>query len=189
MIIYMYLFLWSFFMVKNCYRLLKNRYTGEWLIIYMYLFLWCFFMVKRFHKLLVNRYTGEWLIFFCLRLYKIAVERCKTHYWRLEDVFKTYLQDVLEDEKLLRWRRLEDVLEINKMFTRISVLIHGLLRNLNQYLTNLYLTNLYFMNLRRIQNALIRTQQFLYLFYFETQSAELFQNRYYRTDEAIKMKF
>ena len=45
------------------------------------------------------------------------------------------------------------------------------------------------MNLRRIQNALIRTQQFLYLFYFETKSAELFQNRYYRTDEAIKMKF
>ena len=71
------------------------------------------------------------------------------------------LEDVLEDEKLLRWRRLEDVLktcledvlEINKMFTRISVLIHGLLRNLNQYLTNLYFTNL-----RRIQNALIRTQ-------------------------------
>ena len=71
------------------------------------------------------------------------------------------LEDVLEDKKLLRWRRLEDVLktcledvlEINKMFTRISVLIHGLLRNLNQYLTNLYFTNQ-----RRIQNALIRTQ-------------------------------
>ena len=99
------------------------------------------------------------------------------------------LQDVLEDEKLLRWRRLEDVLEINKMFTRVSVLIHGLLRNLNQYLTNLYLTNLYFTNLRRIQNALIRTQQFLYLSYFEIQSAESFQNQHYRTGEAIKTKF
>ena len=78
----------------------------------------------------------------------------------LENVFKMSsrrlarcLQNVLEDEKLLRWRCLEDVLETNKMFTRISVLIHGLLRNLNQYLTNLYFTNL-----RRIQNALIRTQ-------------------------------
>ena len=77
---------------------------------------------------------------------------------RLQDVFARRLQDVLEDKKLLRWRRLEDVLEINKMFTRISVLIHGLLRNLNQYLTNLYLTNLHFTNLKRIQNALIRTQ-------------------------------
>ena len=115
---------------------------------------------------------------------------------RLEDVLKTFsrplarrLQDVLEDEKLLRWRRLEDVLEINKIFTRISVLIHGLLRNLNQYLTNLYLTNLYFTNLRRIQNALMKTQWFLYLSYFETQSAELFQNRHCRTSEAIKTKF
>ena len=93
----------------------------------------------------------------------------KTSSRRYQDVFARRLRDVLEDEKLLRWRRLEDmswrrledmswrrledVLEINKMFTRISVLIHGLLRNLNQYLTNLYLTNV-----RRIHNALIRTQ-------------------------------
>ena len=86
------------------------------------------------------------------------------------------LQDVLEDEKLLCWRRLEDmywrrlqdvisvtifclsrhlqdVLQIRledvlKMITGISVSNHGLLTNLNQYLTNLYLTNLYFTNLR-----------------------------------------
>ena len=45
------------------------------------------------------------------------------------------------------------------------------------------------MNLTRIQNALIRTQQFLYLYYFETQSAELFQNRHYKTGEARKTKF
>ena len=76
------------------------------------------------------------------------------------------LEDVLEDEKLLSWRHfkvvfktcLEDVLDINKIFTGISVSNHGLLTNINQYLTNLYLTNLYFSNLRRIQNALIRTQ-------------------------------
>ena len=79
----------------------------------------------------------------------------------LQSVFKTSsrrLEDFLEDKKLLRWRRLEDVLEINKMVTGISVSSHGLLTNLNQYLTNLYLTNLYFTNLKRIQNALIRTQ-------------------------------
>ena len=70
------------------------------------------------------------------------------------------------------------------MFTRISVLIHGLLRNLNQHLTNLYFTNL-----GQIQNVLIRTQEFLYLSYFETQSVEKFQNRHYRTGEAIKTKF
>ena len=56
------------------------------------------------------------------------------------------------------WRRLEDVLEINKMFIGISLSNHGLLTNLNQYLTNLNPTNLYFTNLRRIQVALIRTQ-------------------------------
>ena len=45
------------------------------------------------------------------------------------------------------------------------------------------------MNLRRIQNALIRTQQILYLSYFETQSAELYQNRHCRTGETIKTRF
>ena len=77
------------------------------------------------------------------RLGRRKIVTLKTSWRRLQD---------------MSWRRLEDVLDINKMFTRISVLIHGLLRNLNQYLTNLYLTNLYFTNLRRIQNALIRTQ-------------------------------
>ena len=45
-----------------------------------------------------------------------------------------------------------------KYLLGLSVSNHGLLTNLNQYLTNLYLTNLYFTNLRPIQNALIRTQ-------------------------------
>ena len=75
------------------------------------------------------------------------------------------------------------------MFTGISVSNHGLLTNLSQYLTNLYLTNPYFMNLRRIKNALIRTEQFLHFSYFETQSAKLIQNQQCRTGEAIKTKF
>ena len=101
-----------------------------------------------------------------------ALETC------LQDVLKTCLQDVLRTS----WRQ-------TKCLLWISVSNHGLSTNLNQYLTNLYLTNLYFTNLRRIQNALIRIQQFLYWSYFETQSAELFQNRHYRTGEAIKTKF
>ena len=102
-------------------------------------------------------------------VFSVSIFRLRRH---LEDVLQTSsrhlvrcLQDVLEDKKLLHWRRLEDVLktctedvlEINKMFTGISVSNHGLLTNLNQYLTNLYLTNLYFINLRWIQVALIRT--------------------------------
>ena len=59
---------------------------------------------------------------------------------RLQDVFKTSLEDiskdVLEDEKLLQWRLLQEVLGINEMFTGISISNHGLLRNLNKYLTN-----------------------------------------------------
>ena len=99
---------------------------------------------------------------------KTSWRRLANTFWRrlqdvLWDVFKTSsrriwkmppsrgFEDVLEDEKLLRWRSLEDVLEINKMFTGISVLNHSLLRNFNQYLTNLYLTNLYLTNLRRIK--------------------------------------
>ena len=107
---------------------------------------------------------------------------------RLEDFLKTSwrylarrLEDVLEDKKLLRWRRLQDVLKTSwrhvlktcwrhvlKMpWRRLGdkqivywgyVFNHGLPVNLNQYLTNLYLINLYFTNLRRIRNALIRTQ-------------------------------
>ena len=105
----------------------------------------------------------------------------KTSWRRLEDILQIRLENVFRALCEMSWRRLgrrkivtlkaswrrlqdmswrglEDVLEINKMFTRISVLIHGLLRNLNQSLSNLYLTGLYFTNLRRIQNALIRTQ-------------------------------
>ena len=82
-----------------------------------------------------------------------------------EDVLKTSWRHVLEDEELLRWRHLEgvlktclkNILETNKMFTN-HVSNHGLLTNLNQYLTDLYLTNLYSTNLKRTQNALTRTR-------------------------------
>ena len=49
------------------------------------------------------------------------------------------------------------------------------LQNLNLYLTNLYLTTLYLTNLRKIQNALIRTQQFQYSSYSELCSRILSQ--------------
>ena len=35
-------------------------------------------------------------------------------YFVFQDIFKTYLQDFLEDENLLRWRRVGDVLKTNK---------------------------------------------------------------------------
>ena len=52
--------------------------------------------------------------------------------------------------------------------------IYLYLTNLNEYLTNLYFTNLYLTILSRIQNALIRTQEFHYSSYFGTQAASLF---------------
>ena len=51
---------------------------------------------------------------------------------------------------------------------------HLHLANLNVHLINLYFSNIYLTNLRRIQNALIRTQKFRYPSYFETQAAFLF---------------
>ena len=111
------------------------------------------------------------------------------------------LEDVLEEEKLLRWRRLQDGLKICledvlktcheaswrhilKMFLRHVLKTSS--RRLGDkqniywgylYLTNLnvyHFTNLYLTNLRQIQNALFRTQQFRYSSYFEIQAAFLF---------------
>ena len=113
---------------------------------------------------------------------------------RLEYVLKTCLEDILKTclEEVLK-TCLEDVLRTSWRHTKcllvISVSKHGLLTNLNQYLRNIYLTNLYFTNLRRIQNALIWTQWYLYSPYFETQSAELIQYRHCRTRETIKTRF
>ena len=92
----------------------------------------------------------------------------------LEDLWKTYLKTSwrrlrrrkiftlitswrsLED---MSWKRPEDVLETKKeSLLEISVSNHGLLTNLENYVTNLYLANLYLTNLGWIRNALIRIQ-------------------------------
>ena len=41
----------------------------------MMLFLWLKIVIN-----FQNGYTGEWLKVFCLRLYEVAIECCKTHY-------------------------------------------------------------------------------------------------------------
>ena len=76
---------------------------------------------------------------------------------RLQDFFKTswktkncYAKDVLKTS----WRHYGD-----KQNTYWG---YRYLTNLNVYLTNLYFTNLYLTILRRIQNALIRTQFVLF---------------------------
>ena len=48
------------------------------------------------------------------RLQRNNFSSSKTFSRRLQDVFARRLQDVLEDEKLLRWKRLEDVFKVNK---------------------------------------------------------------------------
>ena len=92
----------------------------------------------------------------------------------LEDLWKTYLKTSwrrlrrrkiftlitswrsLED---MSWKRPEDVSETKKeSLLEISVSNHGLLTNLENYVTNLYLANLYLTNLGWIRNALIRIQ-------------------------------
>ena len=96
---------------------------------------------------------------------------------QFEDVLQIRLEDVLK----MSWRNLARSLGRRKVVTlktsqrhvlkvswrrlgnkqnvyRGYLSNHGLLTNLNQYLTNLYLTNLYFTNVRRTQNALITTQ-------------------------------
>ena len=81
------------------------------------------------------------------------------------------LEDILEDEKLLRWRRLQDVLKTcledilrtswghygDKQNTYWEYLY---LTNVNVHLTNIYFTNLCLISLRQIQNALIRIHHF-----------------------------
>ena len=81
------------------------------------------------------------------------------------------LEDILEDEKLLRWRRLQDVLKTClEDILRTSWRHYGdkqniywgylYLTNVNVHLTNIYFTNLCLINLRQIQNALIRIHHF-----------------------------
>ena len=81
------------------------------------------------------------------------------------------LEDILEDEKLLRWRRLQDVLKTClEDILRTSWRHYGdkqntyweylYLTNVNVHLTNIYFTNLCLISLRQIQNALIRIHHF-----------------------------
>ena len=135
---------------------------------------------------------------------------------RLQHLFSVTslrLKDVLENKKLLRWRRPADVLmtclegvlkaRLKRSWRNVLKMSwghvlktswrHALktswrnygykqntywgltnLTNLNVYLTNLYFTNLHLTILRRIQNALIRTQWFHYSSYFGTEAASLF---------------
>ena len=120
------------------------------------------------------------------RLRRNSFTSSKTSWRRLEyvlrtsckDVLKTSwrrLEDLLQDEKLLCWRcledmswsRLQDVLKTcledllkilwrqTKYLLGISEYISWDLTNLNVYLTSLYFTNLYLTTLKQIQNALI----------------------------------
>ena len=105
------------------------------------------------------------------RLQRNNFTSSKTSWRYLEDT----LQDVLEDEKMLCWRRhqyvlktyLEDVLkacleDVLKTLWRQKKYLLGIsvTYKSNMYLTNLYLTNLHLTILRRIQNALSRTHHF-----------------------------
>ena len=57
--------------------------------------------------------------------------------WRcLQDAFKTYLQDVLEDEKLLRWRNVEDVFKtcLQDVFKTYQCLLGLLLYSIKLYI-------------------------------------------------------
>ena len=92
----------------------------------------------------------------------------------LEDLWKTYLKTswrCLRRRKIftlitswrsledMSWKRPEDVLETKKeSLLEISVSNHGLLTNLENYVTNLYLANLFLTNPWWIRNALIRIQ-------------------------------
>ena len=50
-----------------------------------------------------------------------SIRFANTSWRRLQDAFARRLQDVLEDEKLLPWRRVEDVLKTNKFLLGQSV--------------------------------------------------------------------
>ena len=84
------------------------------------------------------------------RLEDIPWRRLEDMSWRrLEDISWRRLEEI-------SWRRLQDVLETKKCLPGISVSKKS--KCVYFDLTNLYLTNLHLTNLRRIQNALVRTQ-------------------------------
>ena len=113
-----------------------------------------------------------------LKMYSIRLQRnnsssSKLSWRRLEDDLKKSCKDVVEEEKLLRWRRVEDVTcwghvfkasrrhvlktfwtHVSKKSSRRLVKKqnvywgHLYLMNLNKYLRNLYFPNLYPTKLR-----------------------------------------
>ena len=111
------------------------------------------FSVKtlRLPRLLENVLKTSWR---CLKdiLHNVFKTSCKTSLEPIncyaEDVLKISWRHVLKTSwrclEDISWRRLEDTMERNKILTGD--------------LTNLYFTNLYLAILRRIQNALIKTQ-------------------------------
>ena len=151
---------------------------------------------KRFFYRLLHSGKGKQI--FCLVEANIPANICWS--WkRLQHVFSVTilrlarrLEDVLEDEKLLRWRRLEDTSwrHILKAFWRHVLKTswkhygdkqntywgHLYLTNVNVYVTNLYFTNLYLAILRRIQNALIRTHHFNIHHILELKQHPYFKN-------------
>ena len=103
------------------------------------------------------------------RLGRRKIVTLRTSWRRLEDmswrhVLKTYLEDTMET---LSFRRHYG----DKQNTCWGYLY---ITNLNVYLANLYFINLYLTLVRRIQNALIKTQWFHYCSYFGTQASSLF---------------
>ena len=75
---------------------------------------------------------------------------------RFEDVLQMRLKDVLEDEKLLRWRRLEDVLKMS--WGQTKCLLGISLSNKSKSVSDKPTSHICISaKSRRIQNALIRT--------------------------------
>ena len=86
-----------------------------------------------------------------------------------EDVLKTSWRHVLKTSwryiLKMSWRRYGDKQNVYWGYLYLT--------NLNVYLTNLYFTNLYLTILRRIQNALIRIQQFHYSLFWNSSSISI----------------
>ena len=87
------------------------------------------------------------------RLEEVLKKSWKTKNCYAEDVFKTSWRRVFKTS----WRHIEDM-SWRRFRDKEKVYRYLYLTNLNVYLTNLYFSNRYLTYLRRIQNALIRTQ-------------------------------
>ena len=115
------------------------------------------------------------------RLQRNNFSSSKTSWRRFEDISQDVLKNVFEDEKLLCWRCLEDVLKkwLEDVFRMSFRETKGLLgisaSNQSKCVSNKSIfPNLYLTKLWHIQNALIWTQQFQYLSFFKTQAESLF---------------